>query len=61
MHPEPYYASASWPDGSRTEAVRESRGEAEAWLRAECARGEPVATAVLPQRQRLENQQSAYR
>lgn len=58
MNPEPYYASASWPDGSRTEAVRDSRAEAEAWLRAETARGEPMATAVIPQRQRDETQRS---
>ena len=55
---EPYYAAVSWPDGSWSEALRDSRAEAEAWLREAAAHGDPVTTAVLPQRQRTETQQA---
>ncbi len=55
---EPYYAAVSWPDGRRNEVVRDSRAEAEAWLHAETAHGEPMTTVMIPERQRAETQRS---
>lgn len=51
---EPHFALVAWADGSTTTATRDSRAEADAWLREEieCGGGDPSATALIPESQR---------
>lgn len=53
-----YYAAVGWPHGSWSEALRDSHAEAQAWLREQSARGEPVTTVLTPQRHRTESLQA---
>ena len=59
---EPYYASIVWADESTVDAVRDTRAEAEAWLRETLATADsdPMTTVVIPERHRQENRQLGH-